>query len=326
MEFSSTGCATAFDGIRDLVREFIWTNFPVPKGGLVLGEECPRQYIHTPRTASKAFDVSSWKIEQRLVQLGFADRPVGARRPVMQDYPDVELIQRVVRDIRGLWSAKKAKDFLGIEAATLLLLVKAGWLTVEMKLGTKAPYYNGEKITAFLQRFRTQCIARNPHVDDAAPLSRIANRCQSSLEEILRVVFEERLPLVADDPETAQFHDFRVSLADVREVAATNNDAVCTLSEAADLMSTDTKTVRALISCGHLSTVSPFSKRRHQRWHIVSKASITEFNKQFISLRALSKVQGKTPGPLSLQLAKDAVSPLALRAKTQRIFRRCDVL
>ncbi len=241
----------------------------------------------------------------------------------MQDYPNLELMERVVRDITNLWSAGKTKDFLGIEPATLL--VKAGWLDVEMKLGTKAPYYDSDKVRDFLVKLKAQSKADSSCADAAAPLARIAARCQCSLGELLRIIFDERLPLVADDPETAKFHDFRVSLADVRNVAATKEDAACTLSEAADLLSIDTQTVRALINCGHLGTVSPFSKRRQQRWRIVSHASIAEFDKQFISLKALSNLRGKMPNSISHQFAKANIFPVALKPKTQRIFRRCDV-
>ncbi|MCP6280547.1 hypothetical protein NL459_28370, partial [Klebsiella pneumoniae] len=47
-----------FDIIRDLVRDFVWKNFPVARGALVLGKECPRQFVHSLSTAVRASGIT----------------------------------------------------------------------------------------------------------------------------------------------------------------------------------------------------------------------------------------------------------------------------
>lgn len=59
--------------------------------------------------------------------------PVCARQTVtLRGYPNLELMERVVRDIENLWSAGMTKGFLDIVPATPLLLVKVGWLDAKL--------------------------------------------------------------------------------------------------------------------------------------------------------------------------------------------------
>jgi hypothetical protein len=61
-----------FDIIRDLVRDFIWKNFPVARGALVLGKECPRQFVHSFSTAVRASGITKRQLGRRLCSMGLA--------------------------------------------------------------------------------------------------------------------------------------------------------------------------------------------------------------------------------------------------------------
>lgn len=317
----------AFDDIRNLVRPFIWSNFPVPEGGVVLGEVCPRQHVFTPRTAQKKFGISRWKFEQRLIETGFAPKPPDGSRPVLPDYPSLERIEQIVRDIEKLRDAKSTASFLGIERGTLLILVKAGIFQVELKLDTKAPYYDSRKVSAFLAQLRKQCIKCDGSIDAGTePFSKVAVRSRWGLGELLKFILSERLTLHAANPKTAKFHEFRVSFPVVKKAMVQQQGAFCSLSDAAKILEIDTKTVSALISLGFIDTVSRSPQETRQRWQIVSKKSVSEFDRKYISLKKLGLLREESIQYMTKELIKARYLPLPLGRKTQRIFRRSDVL
>lgn len=63
-----------FDGIRDIVRDFVFRNFPIAEGQVVLGQPCPEQYVHSLATARSTFGISGWKLGRRLAAIGLAQR------------------------------------------------------------------------------------------------------------------------------------------------------------------------------------------------------------------------------------------------------------
>lgn len=60
-----------FDIIRDLVRDFIWKNFPVAQGTLVLGKECSRQFVHSLSTAVRTSGITKRQLGRRLCAMGW---------------------------------------------------------------------------------------------------------------------------------------------------------------------------------------------------------------------------------------------------------------
>ena len=75
-----------FDVIRDIVRDFVFRNFPVAKGQAVLGQPCPEQYVHSLATARSAFGISGWKLGRRLAAIGLAQRSSVSKRFVLNEY------------------------------------------------------------------------------------------------------------------------------------------------------------------------------------------------------------------------------------------------
>ena len=252
---------------------------------------------------------------------------IGLSRPVFPDYPSLELIKQIVNDIEKLQDAKSTASFLGIERGTLLILAKAGVLHVELKLDTKAPYYDSRKVSAFLNQLRRQCIQSDGLIDACTdPFSKVAARSQWGLGELIKLILSEKLLLHADNPKTAKFHEFSVSFPMVQKAMARQQGTFCNLSDAAESLAVDTKTVRALISSGYIDTVSRSPQETRQRWQIVSKKSISKFDRKYISLKKLCFLREESIQRMTQKLLQAGHLPLSLGDKTQRIFRRSDVL
>jgi hypothetical protein len=154
----------------------------------------------------------------------------------------------------------------------------------------------------------------------------VAARSQWGLGELLKLILSEKLPLYADNPKTAKFHEFRVSLRVVQKAMARQQSTFCNLSDAAESLAIDTKTVRALISSGFIDTILRSPQETRQRWHIVSKKSVAKFGRKYVSLKTLCFLRGESIQRVTQDLIQAKHSPLPLGLKTQRIYRRSDVL
>lgn len=61
------------------------------------------------------------------------------------------------------------------------------------------------------------------------------------------------------------------------------------------------------------------------RWHIVSRASVDDFQQRFVSLKALSIERKKKPAVLALELYAQGIRPIDIGTKGQRIFKLADL-
>ncbi len=59
-----------FDIFRNIVRDFIFKNFPIPAGAIVFGKPCPEQRLHTFETADKLYGVPHIRLGQRAAMVG----------------------------------------------------------------------------------------------------------------------------------------------------------------------------------------------------------------------------------------------------------------
>lgn len=133
----------AFDVIRDLVRKFVWSNFPVSEEAVVLGKPSPKQRIHSPATAAKAFGVTRWKLESRMVALGLAYRTSERSRAVADDYSSASVMESIANEINSFIRGRDAADMLGIDLSLFRSLVRGGLVPQAMMVAKNAPYYLG---------------------------------------------------------------------------------------------------------------------------------------------------------------------------------------
>ncbi|APZ52943.1 TniQ protein [Salipiger abyssi] len=263
----------AFDIIRDSVREYIWSNFPVTEGSIILGVPTPEQRVHTPATA-----------------------------------------------------ATRAGEILGMTLATLRLLRAQGLISHAPACPKGASYFDEGEVTGFLKKLNSLAKPGAKTPEDAVPFREAALQCQTSLAEVVACVLDNHLPLFASAPTEARFGDLSVSIRAIRQTTTIPADEALSLGEASLRLKTDTRTIRALLECGHIDHILPFSDAKHRRWRVVCARSVEHFRTNHVSLTELADSRNRDAANLSKELYRYGVRPLRIGDKCQRFFRWCDVI
>ncbi|WP_255522268.1 helix-turn-helix domain-containing protein [Paracoccus sp. NBH48] len=313
-----------FDIIRDIVREFVFRNFPIAKGQVVLGQPCPEQYVHSLATARNTFGISGWKLGRRLSAIGLAQRSSVSKRFVLNEYAPADVVRGIVTEVDALLNATEAAHRVGIDRMMITKFTDRGLIPKYYPDHNAAPLYHPRDLEAFLGRLRSLAASKTPseqHLDIPT-----ASRWLSvPTDRVTRIILDHRVPLFANETKAARFRDFRVSVPDLQQEIYRAQDGVLRPADAAKVLGISVRTVRSLLDRGILEPRTVREERSARNRRYVSISSIETFAAEYITVVDLASQSGRLPGAEAILQTDRGVQPLDLDSRCNMIFKRADV-
>lgn len=313
-----------FDVIRNIVRQFIFDNFPVAAGDMVLGQPCPEQRVHSLMTARTAYGVSPWRLGRRLAAIGLARRNSANSMFVIDDYIPADIVRSVVTEIDALVNATDAAKIIGTDRITMAKLTQQGLISRFYDDPNTVPLYHPAELATFLRRLREQISSGEPPADHCS-IGAAAHKLSTPVARVVEVILDQGIHLHASDCTTAALRDFIVSLEVLRQTFAKRLDDAISPVEASKLLGLNIRTIRGLLDKGILvpRTIKDRSSARTRRY--ASRRSVDDFRSRYISVMDLAAQTGRLPSVEAVLQADRGVQPLELNGRSNLIFRRCDV-
>ena len=309
-----------FDIIRDLVRDFIWKNFPVDRGALVLGKECPRQFVHSLSTAVRASGITKGQLGRRLCSMGLAT-PNGEKLGFdIHDYIPDGVLASIAAEFSGLLNATEAAAYLGIKRFLLTKLTRPDLIPVFMREEKALPLYQVSALSGFMDRLDRLRETGDPQ-DGWEDIATAAHRTKITTEMAIALILLHKLALRCRHNEAAGFRSFLIDPVVLREAISLPEEGAVHPRRAARLLHLPAATITALIAHGHLDEV-PVKRPSPARPQVyVCPHSIDVFQDLFISHWDLvRKIEGRQNFVGSDDLLPE--HQLALGEKAEPIYRR----
>ncbi|MCE8420808.1 TniQ family protein [Rhodovulum sulfidophilum] len=313
-----------FDVIRDLVREFIFRNFPISEGSIVLGQPCPEQYVHSLSTARSRYGMSGWKLARRLASMGLAEGKAAGQGFVLTGYVPTAIINDIATDFDALLNATDAGKYLGVERFMMTKLTKPGLVEKYFDEKNASPMYHPRDLDEFIGKLRAR--VERSEAEDLLDIATASHRVRIPTERVVEIILRNRLPLHAADPTTARFPDFRLSLAELREVIATDHQGTIRPTRAAQILGINIRTIRSLMDTDVLKSCNIEEMKSGRMRRYVCAKSMEQFAKGHISVVELAAQNRRLPGVEAVIQLDRGAKPLPLGPRANMIFRRSDVL
>lgn len=313
-----------FDIIRDLVREFIFQNYPVSEGAVVLGKPCPRQLVHSISTASRAYGVTRWQLGRRLTALGLAQRSADDRDFRLTDYVPTEMMDQIAGDFAALMNAGDAAKWLGIARFLLTKLTDGGVVQKFFTEKHASPLYHPRELDAFISDL--DALVEGGGINqDWLDIPTAAHRLHCPTDRVTAMILKLHLPLRRDIDCDSRFRAFRLHLPTLREAIASPADGALLPGAAARMIGVDIRTLRALIGGAYVESVMEIEPQsgRHRRY--ISEASLEAFRQNHITVTQLASGTRRNPGAEAIIQADRGIAPLPLPERCQTIYRRADI-
>lgn len=313
-----------FDAVRDVVRDFIFKNFPVTEGSIVLGKPCPEQHVHSFSTAKQVFDISHHRLGRKLTTMGMAKLHPCGKFYTLEHYIPTTLLSNIVAEVNMLLSAKEAAKIIGIDGVVMARLASHGLIAKHSEYGERSTLYHREDLKAFLGRLRD--LAKRTGVNkELIDISTAARRRGVTIASLTEMILKQRIPLYINAHSAESFRAFRLRPESLKNIYGKPKESVVSSLGVAKILKTTRPTVYRLNETGFLK--SP--KIRKGRWihkgHYTCRTSLEEFQASYISLNELTELSGRSnDDEFNHQLA-NGVIPLPLGLRSTMMFRRSDV-
>ncbi len=314
----------AFNGIRQMVFDFILRTYPVVVGSTVLRIRCDMQQVYSLRKGAKAYGIDERMLRHKLLERGDISKSGKSGAITYRRYPSGETLQQLADETTGLLRGFDAADYLGLDIHLLRTFVVEGLVKKAGEMARNAPYFRRKDLDAFLGRLYRQTRPELEPANDEVSLIAATPACQCSTLELLHLIFEHDIPLRCAAGTDPRFNDFLISVERAKTAIGQSSVGAISMSEAAGKLVVDTVTIRNLVSAGYLSA-APKTAKSSERWLVIDEASVTTFGEQYISAAGLARELRRDTANLCRELYKNGVEPLVFNGENRIIFRRQDV-
>lgn len=313
-----------FDGIRDIVRNFVFRNFPIAEGQVVLGQPCPEQYVHSLATARSTFGISGWKLGRRLAAIGLAQRSSVSKQFVLREYAPADVVRGIVTEVDALLNATQAAERVGIDRIMMTKFTARGLISRYYAEHNSTPLYHPRDLAEFLAKLRALAV-QDPAPQPLLDIPEASRRLSVPMDRVTQVILENRIQLHADTAPQPCFRNFRLSLDALREAFSGEQEGAVRPAEAAKRLQVSVRTVRGLLDRGILECRLVKERRTARTRRYVSSRSVEEFAGEYITVTALAAQSGRLPGAEAILQSDRGVQPLALDSRCNTIYRRSEV-
>lgn len=313
-----------FDVVRDVVREFIFENFPVTVGSIVLGKPCPEQQVHSFSTAKQVFGIAHHRLGQKLVTLGMAKPHASDRFYTLTRYIPTALLNDIIAEVATRLSAREAAQIVGVETVVLARMASRGLIPKQSEYGKRSTIYRSEDLKAFLERLRGLA-TRAGAIKDLINISTAACRRGVSITALTKLILDGRIPLYFDGTTAEDFRAFRVHPSSLNGIYRRPKEPVASSWSVAQLLKISRPTVYSLRLAGFLA---PPTKRKSvsiRGGKYSCRKSLEEFQAAYISLNELVERSGRTADDEFNHQISNGALPLPLGLRSTMIFRRADI-
>ncbi|MEX0319905.1 MAG: hypothetical protein AB3N21_18255 [Ruegeria sp.] len=314
-----------YDEIRDHVRQFVFDNFPVKPGALVLGVPCTEQKLHTICTASRRFGISRQMLSRCLVERGLAEQVPGSTTPKIHAYIQNAAVENIMFETIGTMDIRQAAQYLGIDRNLMARFVGRGWITHLVKPGTDWPRFT----EIHLKRFIAE-LWRKPKdrltIETLTDIPTAAHRTRCRIEHIVELILKDRLGSSRCAAGETPFKSVGVDLYELRKLLVPPADIGFSINDAAKYLRVSTRTITSLTDAAVLKCDSFNWPVVGRSVELVTAQSVAKFRSKYISLAELSDTRKRAPGPLAQHLAAKNIQPTSLVSGESRIYRRADLI
>ncbi len=315
----------SFAPVIDVVRGFIFDNFPIKIGTDILGGVCKAQKLHSIGTASQKFGITRERLGQALIFEGLACRKVAGKATKIAAYLPEPEVRHIISELQNAVPIHHAARFLGLERNLFATLVARSLI----------PRYVGQHKNALFRR--ADLVAFQQALYPKSPTSRIPveyrfgfrqlmPRLRCGFADLIELIVSGKVKSVESDPGTIGLHGLALDVREVRSALSVSADIGLSEMDCCDKLHLREGSAKVLIAAKFLKltkTRRPITKKPIK---VISTASIQHFEQKYISLTRLAKEQGRAPGPLSQQLAIADVFPVEVKGLRSRIYLRGEVL
>lgn len=314
-----------FDIFRNIVREFIFMNFPIATGAIVFGKPCPEQQLHSFQTAEKVFGISHIRLGRKLAEMGIARLESGGRFYKLNKYIPTSVLNGICSELSALVGAEEAAKSIGINYILFERLADQGLIKRYYDGDQGSSYYDNRDVEDFLSRMRQLLCHSGPEIE-TVEISTAARLRGIMTAHITDHILTQGITLYANSHHPVKFRDFRLKLNDLGRLKGRRREQIVSSAKAARALKVSRPIVYRLREEGYLQVATERKGEWVRCGRYSTRESFEKFRSENISLEELAQTSGRSLAAERSHQISHGASPIFLGGKCSDIFRRSEVV
>lgn len=323
-----------FHPFRDLLRDCIFSNWPIAAGEEVLGKAIESRKLHSLRTAEKETGIGAKVLEQFLVEAGAFS--VDDNRPANRKLFDAQAYSDLLTEIPTLVGPIAMREAMGATRQELNALADAGVLIPRTKVEkVKKPWRISDGL-ALVAELSLSAAPVDAGENAWETLLLACKRSETDIAHLVQAIRDKRLS-VGQRAGVSGFHGIVLRKSEVDRITAplrrakeaSFSDLSGTVPAATFGRSVGLRngaTLQRLIEAGHVPARQIMNPRSRRSQYRMTPEDIALFHERFVTLTSLSNETGRHRNTLRGLIAEQRIEPFSPEGQDfGAIYRREDV-
>ncbi len=309
LEFGAADAA--YDPVRDVFGRHIRDHLPLGPGDTVFGEVVTVRTLHSIRSLSLEAGAHPKRLRKLLRAAGI----IGEAQDPLVDASVVFAAGKassVITRAKGAMSLPAAGEYLNAPRVHRALLVKSGILVPCLSAAGfgAVDQFAVADLDEFLRRLLDGAEEVKKPKAGQVDIPAAAKHACCSAAEIVRFILDKKLTWVGRQAGVDGYLSVLVELEEIRGLVRGEDHGGLTPYQVACTLGATDRVARMLIKHGHLKTVSTINPINRCPQVVVMPAELEKFQREYVSLFALAKEQGRHFRKLKLEMDKTGVEPV----------------
>jgi hypothetical protein len=301
----------AYNPVRDVIARHIRDHLPLGPGDAVFGQPIEIRTLHSIRSLSLEANVHPKRLRKLLRAAGITSASQDLLVDANVIFPSEEA-SRVITRAQGALSLPDAGEYLNAPRVHRALLVQAGFLVpclAATAFGAVDQYAIAD-LDEFLERLLDGAHAVSEPTDGQVGIPAAAKRACCSAAEIVRFVVDKKLKWVGRQAGVEGYLSVLVDMEEIRGFVRGKDHGGLTPYQVACQLGVTDRVARALIKHGHLATVATINPINRCPQTVVMPTEVERFQREYVSLFALAKQQGRHFRKLKQEMDEAGIEPV----------------
>lgn len=306
-----------YSAMIDIVTSFAFDNYPISKGELLFGRQCPERKWHNCSSAARAYGSSISRMRRLMDGLELGEKKDGKPRLFRVDDGDV-VLPGILRCIPRIECIRR----LGVHHDMFDQIVANHFVKPTYAIPQVAPLFDPDDIDSLLSEIRANSRSVTQPSEGRLDLRATCNAATCSFAELLPKLLAGDLAKTEWVMSKTGLQALRFDLEDVRDVLEGEPTPGFTKEQLKSILCINGPTVKMLIDSKKLKATEVRHHRSRRPMQIVEAAEVQRFLSKFVSLGEMAKNEDIQANWVAARLAKRDIYPIKMAPKFSKLYLR----
>ncbi|MEO9825325.1 MAG: TniQ family protein [Paracoccaceae bacterium] len=312
----------AFEPLKDIVRDFIFCNYPIQEGQTVLGKACTSREKYTVHTAWQTLGMQRNRMNRVLLSGGQAQLDDEDKSIRLKEALDAKDVAQIAAQMEGRLTAQQASARLAVSTEVLQQFKERSILTPIIDALDLIPKYERADIGQLLARLSHRVTVRGASHAKLVPIVEASQRVRCPSADIVSFILDGHLQTIGHDSAKDGLSGFRICIGELRSLLPVPELPGLPKGDAARALRVTYPTIKHLVDLGLLTEERAMNPKSRQPITVITFESITAFSAKYVTLGELAKEYRRAAGPLGCHLEAKGICPIETPPKVSWYYER----